>query len=717
MANNRKVLPPKLQSGLGEKKLGFIHEQLKNAGRSVDIDALLSAQDYSPHELFYLLKLNENTQYDRYCAHLKVRLTEIVGNYKTKLAADENQKLKINNDGYFYDGAYPNQEYLIALVQRLALINQDYLDQLAVELAGYNDFKHEEQLAFLENLYKTFKILAKKGYDLSQLKALKEDIHHLAQVWGLPCKIINTEKYPRFVTLPDGTKKRVIEDHYIVAKDGDPRIKYLISANQQSDRYRKKKATWWADLFSTLIGTSEGAVSAKSLFLFLATVVAGGATLTLATVFTALTWPVLLTFGVVAVVSGVAGAYCNKYLFNGDLYDTFKELFIFKTIMDPIDPSKTKRVRRLWLNHKSKEISTGLKWAAVIIGGMSIATGAVYACLTFNTIFALVGATLAPLAAVSAPWVLMGIASIAAGIYAMATFWGITALLWAGISDAIKNADKISAYWHKHFVDKETRNIALGLVKGLAVIGTIAVVTLATLFLMTEESRGFFGFVSGNKSGEGLGTAAKAISWVLSSIDGFVHTGFGVKGLLGPLDVLVERIKGKKGKDADVKPTLNNLQQAKEDQFNRDMVKSLVAATFNGLGQSALVAGAVIAAAALFGMPFLAAPAFVITVAVLKFFYSGGPNWFAFYKAKKAGMVSMEPPAPPADPVEKDMSHAQIRKLAGIRSNCEIHYLIDHERQVKQANVADEKQDYFDNQNDFGIADQPVYDLGRSFRQ
>jgi hypothetical protein len=229
---------------------------------------------------------------------------------------------------------------------------------------------------------------ARKNLIHAQLKALKKDIHCLAEQLQQPTKI-------RKITPANP------ESDYDVFPDD---VSDLIKQKKRNARQIKqinKNIAWWSAL---LIGFGEGLVAVAGMAIF--------------------PW---FPFWAALLFVGTAGWLCNFFLFKNDTIDVLNEVTLTRKLAQDQDKDAT----RISLDKNNQPISLPKKIAIGIFGSLSIATGFVCGALSlfscqsaFINLFSFLGTT--------------GSYAIAA-LPAIATAIGTACIFFKVISDFIKN--------------------------------------------------------------------------------------------------------------------------------------------------------------------------------------------------------------------------------------------------------------------------------------
>lgn len=573
--------------------------------------------------------------------------------------------------GHFYSGKYLNNPAcanFIKLINRLSLINPQYLqyfnEALFPEGIELNE-THFEKIA--DNLYEIFQCVErdyfeelKEGYQISraafkkntnlseadldeyenitykdekeiegivsklkntneklacdfliireqmqkcklkinyQLKGLKKDINHVIQDMGIGSRIIKSAD----------REKQPYKSCYEIKDKGECEGKF-VSEDKKNNRKIKAQNKFIGKWAALLVGLGEGLVATAGIVVLIPSA------------------PFFITFMTV----GLAGWYCNFFLFRDDTEATLRDLRIMKVIKDKdgkeiIDETgKQKKALSLFVASDGQKIS-GVKLVLSVIFGLgSFGTGLVYGSLSFLSVLAALPASLGVFA------------SVLAAFPAAATAIGITSILYRVITNFIKN-DKwkdVVKYFNNTFLNRPWKkmtkrewaeyafHVMFNILKLSIGLSVNVVITVVSLAMLHDKAFQFLGRFYNAK-------ISNFVGWIAAALNAIVHAPFGIQNVLRPIEKMFPNSRNLYTKiEINVKSEKTYLNSYANKYTNTLKGIGWLGAILNGCGQAALVAAQMISSLSK-----------AVITGISGLIYSAGPNKCALEDTLSNGII------------------------------------------------------------------------------
>lgn len=410
-------------------------------------------------------------------------------------------------------------------------------------------------------------LVGKLRYDLEQIrdqikeddeifeqhaKALKKDIHHMAEEWRLPSKI--KKRRPT----AENPSKYYVEYHANFSNI--PKEK---AENRKNKKFAGKAASVGA--FTSSIG--EGLVAALGIIGLWSLM------------------PVAAALGTV----GIAGWYINRLLFKNESEDVLKAFFIKKEV-------DGKKHRLIFLikdeNDNYRPISIKKKTFISIIGLLTGFTGLVNGALNL----------MSTLAFLHSSQIILGALCITSAAFpATALALAVSLIFFKVIADFIKNDrhKDIAQYVRKTFIDvpwsemsrkEKAAHVGKCVAKTAICLVAIAVTTIVTIASFGVFYHSCLDVLKKVVNANPMTYVAKAATW----INGIISIPFQINTSNKVLQSLVFRKRHTFSKTIETLPTheltLNALQKEAIKLKKIEVTASLVTNVMNGCGQTGVVA-------------------------------------------------------------------------------------------------------------------------------
>jgi hypothetical protein len=397
-----------------------------------------------------------------------------------------------------------------------------------------------------------------------QSKALKKDIHHIAQELGLPSQIKKKEKTHRVSSdLKEENDQQEYQSCYYVEQDLT-QCKDIIPAAQKNKRKIKARNSTIAGIGAGTSSIGEAAVSIVGIL---------GAT------------SLFPAYAVIAVV-GFSAWYINRLLFKNDSEDCLNAMFLKKQISIN---GVLEEHRLIFLDKNNQPISKTKKMLICTLGALTFFTGLVSAALNFVDTLKLI--------LFSHQTAFVALAAAGASVPALGLLIGFSCILFKVVADFIRydRHKEIKEYVYKTFIDvpwkemtagERAKHIGTCVAKTavcLTALAITAIVTIASFGVFYDATLKTFKYVA-NASVSGI--IAKMSSWINS----LITLPFQIDHSNKVLQSLVFNKRHTFSKVLDKKPakTLETNALQKQASRLRKVEKAIAVTTniFNGLGQA-----------------------------------------------------------------------------------------------------------------------------------